>query len=91
MPTLWLPVAQLHEVLRYLKAAVPKPYKMLYDLTAIDERMRKHRQGQPAASFSLYAALSSAKQEFSLLRCSSSFTRTPRNLACSNSASQASS
>ncbi|HUP92240.1 MAG TPA: NADH-quinone oxidoreductase subunit C/D [Solimonas sp.] len=53
MPTLWLPPQNLHEVLLYLKNGVAKPYKMLYDLTAIDERVRKHRQGQPASDFTV--------------------------------------
>ena len=61
--TLWLPVARLHEVLRYLKLEAPKPYKMLYDLTAIDERMRKHRAGQPAASFSVVYHLLSIERD----------------------------
>ena len=63
VPTLWLPVARIHEVLRYLKNEVPKPYKMLYDLTAIDERMRKHRQGQPAASFTIVYHLLSVERD----------------------------
>ncbi len=36
VPTLWLPANRLQEVLRYLKKDVPKPYTMLYDLTAMD-------------------------------------------------------
>jgi len=42
-PTLWVPAARLHEVLRYLKNEVSRPYRMLFDLTAVDERVRKHR------------------------------------------------
>jgi NADH-quinone oxidoreductase subunit C/D len=53
MPTLWVGVDKLGDVLRYLKNQVAKPYKMLYDLTAIDERLRKHRPGQPAADFTV--------------------------------------
>jgi NADH-quinone oxidoreductase subunit C/D len=53
MPTLWVGVDKLGDVLRYLKNQVAKPYKMLYDLTAIDERVRKHRPGQPAADFTV--------------------------------------
>ena len=44
MPTLWVPADHLHEVLSYLKSAAPRPFRMLYDLTAIDERLRKHRE-----------------------------------------------
>jgi len=53
VPTLWLPAARVQEVLRYLKNEVPKPYKMLYDLTAVDERLRKHREGLPPADFTV--------------------------------------
>lgn len=53
MPTVWLPAERLHEVLRYLKNEIARPYKMLYDLTAVDERLRKHRQGLPPADFTV--------------------------------------
>ena len=53
MPTLWVPADRLHEVLRYLKNEISKPYKMLYDLTAVDERLRKHRHGLPKADFTV--------------------------------------
>src|SRR5690348_14258052 len=45
--TFWIPKEQLHKVLRYLKLDAPKPFLMLYDLTAIDERVRQrdHRKG----------------------------------------------
>ena len=62
MPTLWLPVERLHEVLRYLKNEIAKPYRMLYDLTAIDERVRKHREGQPASDFSVVYQLLSIER-----------------------------
>ena len=53
MPTLWVGVDKLGDVLRYLKNTIAKPYKMLYDLTAIDERLRKHREGQPKSDFTV--------------------------------------
>jgi NADH-quinone oxidoreductase subunit C/D len=53
VPTLWVPAARLHDVLRYLKNEIPRPYKMLFDLTAVDERIRKHRDGLPAADFTV--------------------------------------
>ena len=40
IPTVWVKKDQLHKLLSYLKYEVEQPYKMLYDLTAIDERMR---------------------------------------------------
>ncbi len=53
VPTLWVEADQLLSVLRYLKEEAPEPYGMLYDLTAIDERHRSHRQGQPQSDFSV--------------------------------------
>ena len=43
VPTLWVPRAELIEVLRFLRH-LPRPYVMLYDLSAIDERLRRHRE-----------------------------------------------
>ena len=38
---------------------------MLYDLTAIDERMRVHREGQPASDFTVvYHLLSFSRNEY---------------------------
>ncbi len=53
IPTLWVESSRVVEVLRHLKEGVPRPYRMLYDLTAIDERERRHREGQPPAEFSV--------------------------------------
>jgi NADH-quinone oxidoreductase subunit C/D len=53
VPTVWVPLPRSGEVLSYLKNRAPGPYKMLYDLTAIDERKRGHREGQPASDFTL--------------------------------------
>jgi NADH-quinone oxidoreductase subunit C/D len=53
LPTLWIEQARLGDVLRYLKNTIARPYKMLYDLTAIDERLRKNRQGLPPADFTV--------------------------------------
>lgn len=44
IPTLWVAPTHLRDVLHYLKSDVEQPYSMLYDLTAIDERDRTHRQ-----------------------------------------------
>jgi len=46
VPTVWIDKKNVVSVLRYLKSEVNKPYKMLYDLTAIDERTRKSRAEQ---------------------------------------------
>jgi NADH-quinone oxidoreductase subunit C/D len=53
IPTLWVAQDRTPDVLRYLKTGVDQPYRMLYDLTAIDERARASRQGQPESDFSL--------------------------------------
>jgi NADH-quinone oxidoreductase subunit C/D len=53
VPTLWVTKERAADVLRYLKTGIEKPYRMLYDLFAIDERMRGHRSGQPQADFTI--------------------------------------
>jgi NADH-quinone oxidoreductase subunit C/D len=54
IPTLWVPEERVHDVLAYLKGEAPRPFASLYDLGAIDERLRRHRDGQPAADFTVY-------------------------------------
>jgi NADH-quinone oxidoreductase subunit C/D len=53
LPTAWVSQEKVGDVLRYLKQAVERPYRMLYDLSAIDERVRVHRQGQPDSDFTV--------------------------------------
>ena len=53
IPTVWVSQDQFHAVLHYLKHKAPKPFRMLYDLTAVDERTRVYRQDQPKSNFSL--------------------------------------
>ena len=53
IPTLWVQRQQVAEVLGHLKKGVPSPYRMLHDLTAIDERVRTNRQGQPDGDFTV--------------------------------------
>jgi len=52
-PTIWVPKDRLIDVLRYLKSGAARPYRMLYDLTAIDERERRHRDGQPESDLTV--------------------------------------
>jgi NADH-quinone oxidoreductase subunit C/D len=59
IPTLWVGAERLHDVLRYLKKDIHHPYEMLYDLTAIDERTRQNRSGQPDSDFTVVYHLSS--------------------------------
>jgi len=64
VPTAWVPREQVGEVLRYLKTEVARPYPLLYDLTAIDERVRVHRDGQPESDFTVvYHLLSLERNE----------------------------
>ena len=37
VPTCWVPADKLHDVLHYLKHEITRPYRMLFDLTAVDE------------------------------------------------------
>ena len=53
IPTLWAPRERVHEVLANLKNGVDSPYKMLYDLTAVDDRMRRNRDGLPPSEFTV--------------------------------------
>lgn len=69
IPTLWITRGQICNVLRHLKNEVDQPYRMLYDLTAIDERMRAHRDGQPASDFTVvYHLLSFDRNEYIRLK-----------------------
>jgi len=64
IPTLWVTKDRVTEILRYLKFEAEEPYRMLYDLTAIDERVRANRQGQPQTDFTLvYHLLSLERNE----------------------------
>ncbi len=59
MPTAWVSSEQLREVLGHLKTSSGGSYPLLYDLTAIDERNRKHREGQPPSDFTVVYQLQS--------------------------------
>lgn len=64
IPTVWVPGDGIAKILTYLKTETDKPYRMLFDLTAIDERVRSHRQGQPESDFTvLYHLLSYDRNE----------------------------
>ena len=53
IPTLWVGRDAARDVLRRLKSGVERPYRTLYDLTAIDERTRTHRTDQPQSDFTV--------------------------------------
>jgi NADH-quinone oxidoreductase subunit C/D len=53
IPTFWAHRDQLHRVLAFLKERIPSAYKLLYDLTAIDERTRTHHLEEQHGDFTL--------------------------------------
>ncbi len=53
VPTVWVASRDTREVLHHLKERAAQPYRMLYDLTALDERNRVHRNGRPRGDFTL--------------------------------------
>jgi len=53
VPTLWVPRAQLIGVLAFLRK-LPRPFVMLYDLSAVDERLRQNRLGMPIEDFTVF-------------------------------------
>jgi NADH-quinone oxidoreductase subunit C/D len=62
IPTVWCSGARAGDILRYLKTGIDRPYRMLYDLTAIDERWRTHRPNQPTGDFSVVYHLLSCER-----------------------------
>ncbi|MFN3162828.1 MAG: NADH-quinone oxidoreductase subunit C/D [Pseudohongiellaceae bacterium] len=59
MPTVWVDRADAKAVLRYLHEEASPAFEMLFDLTAIDERVRVHRGAQPASEFTVVYQLMS--------------------------------
>lgn len=53
IPTIWAPPDQLATAASHLRHHTAQPFSTLFDLTAIDERERIHREDQPAADFTL--------------------------------------
>jgi len=62
IPTTWVGADKLHEVLRWLTTAPGGRYPMLWDITAIDERARVHREGQPPSDFTVIYHLNSLER-----------------------------
>ncbi len=58
-PTFWVPKNKIVSVLGFLKNEISLPFRMLYDLTCIDERTRKYRDGQPLSDFTIVYHLTS--------------------------------
>jgi NADH-quinone oxidoreductase subunit C/D len=53
IPTFWVDRETAHKVLSYLRSGAERPFRMLYDLTAVDERTRVHRKDLPDAHFTV--------------------------------------
>ncbi len=58
-PVIWIRKETVREVLSFLKKDVISPYRMLYDLTAIDERKKVNRDRQPQSDFTIVYHLTS--------------------------------
>ncbi|PYT07289.1 MAG: NADH-quinone oxidoreductase subunit C/D [Acidobacteria bacterium] len=53
IPTYWVPKEKARPILRFLRTGLERPFRMLYDLTAIDERARARQPGEPARDFTV--------------------------------------
>jgi NADH-quinone oxidoreductase subunit C/D len=64
IPTVWISKESVKEILGHLKNGIKEPYRMLYDLTAIDERPRRNADGRPEGDFTVaYHLLSFERNE----------------------------
>ena len=61
IPTVWVARADVLEVLLFLRK-LPKPYVMLFDLSAMDERLRQHRGNLPESDFTVFYHLMSLER-----------------------------
>src|SRR5258708_12200330 len=69
IPTFWVSKNDIQSAIRSLRSSIPEPYKMLYDITAIDERSRTHRDGQPPSDFTVvYHLYSFERNEYVRLK-----------------------
>ncbi|MFZ5572480.1 MAG: NADH-quinone oxidoreductase subunit C/D [Thermodesulfobacteriota bacterium] len=59
IPTVWCHRDRIADMLRFLKDRSGGAYPMLYDLTAVDERRRQARDGQPPGDFTVVYHLAS--------------------------------
>ena len=53
IPTIWCFRENALQILTYLKEQAAQPFRILYDLTAIDERWRQRREDQPKSDFTV--------------------------------------
>ena len=59
VPTVWVPRERIRETMRYLKHEAPKRFELMFDLSAIDERARQNRAGQPDSDYTVFYHLMS--------------------------------
>lgn len=59
IPNVWVRRENVRDVLRYLKNDAESSYELLFDLSAIDERLRKNRSLQPDSDFTVFYHLMS--------------------------------
>ncbi len=61
---LWVERDNVKKVLSFLKDKAARPFKMLFDLSAVDERMRQNRNGSPQSDFTVvYHLMSLGRNE----------------------------
>jgi NADH-quinone oxidoreductase subunit C/D len=53
IPTFWVGRDTVHDVLSHLRRGAELSFRVLYDLTAVDERLRVHREGLPPSDFTV--------------------------------------
>lgn len=53
IPTLWVSRERIRDIIAFLKKEARPNYALLFDLTAMDERLRTHRQGLPDSDFTV--------------------------------------
>ncbi|ALA59187.1 NADH-quinone oxidoreductase subunit C/D [Nitrospira moscoviensis] len=62
IPTIWVARDRLRDTLTYLKYDAPQPYRMLFDLSATDERARRRLDGLPIGAFTVFYHLFSLER-----------------------------
>ncbi len=63
IPTVWIPESRIVDALTYLKTGIDRPFNLLFDLSAVDERLREHRAGLPQADFTVFYHLMSLDRD----------------------------
>jgi len=65
IPTFWVKASEITNILSFLKTTISGPYRMLYDVTAIDERSRLKQDGSIGTNFTVvYHLLSFDRNAF---------------------------